>query len=319
MIIFASLIAAVLPMFIYLLLIWYLDLYDREPFRIVLQNYFWGAFGAVIFAILGGLLLTNIIGGMIETDEELAYFGTIIIAPVVEEITKGIFLFITVSRLRFDNITDGIVYGGAIGLGFGMTENFLYFITYSENLSGWIYLVIIRSFFSAVMHCIATGIFGAFLGFAKFKKIPLKIFLAISGLLLAIFIHFIWNYSIITRHYAPLGFIFMGLSIILFCAIFISSVMSERKIIYNELLEESRLGILPLQHTDILSSLKRNRKGWIDESIRKTYIRTATTLAFRKFQIKSLRGRKRLSYENEVDKHRNMIKQLLLPAVNDDE
>jgi len=319
MIIFASLIAAVLPMFIYLLLIWYFDLYDREPFKIVLQNYFWGAFGAVIFAVLGGLLLTQVLNGLTENKAEIDYIGTIAVAPVVEEITKGIFLFLTVSRTKFDNITDGIVYGGAIGLGFGMTENFLYFITYAENISGWIYLVIIRTFFSAVMHCIATGTFGAFLGFAKFKRSSIKVPLIISGLLLAIFIHFIWNYSIITKHYAPLGFVFMGVSIILFCAIFISSVMSERKIIYNELQEESLLGIIPSHHTGILSSLKRNSKGWIDESIRKTYITTATALAFRKYQIRNITSKKKLLYENEIKQYRNFISSMLSLIANEDE
>jgi RsiW-degrading membrane proteinase PrsW (M82 family) len=319
MIIFASLIAAVLPMFIYLLLIWYFDLYDREPFKIVLQNYFWGAFGAVIFAVLGGLLLTQVLNGLTENKAEIDYFGTIAVAPIVEEITKGIFLFLTVSRTKFDNITDGIVYGGAIGLGFGMTENFLYFITYAENISGWIYLVIIRTFFSAVMHCIATGTFGAFLGFAKFKRTSIKIPLIISGLLLAIFMHFIWNYSIITKYYAPLGFVFMGISIILFCAIFISSVMSERKIIYDELLEESVLGNIPAHHTDILSSLKRNSKGWIDESIRKAYISAATALAFRKYQIKSISNKKMPFYENEVTLYRNFISSMLSPVIGKDE
>jgi RsiW-degrading membrane proteinase PrsW (M82 family) len=319
MIIFASLIAAVLPMFIYLLLIWYFDLYDREPFKIVLQNYFWGAFGAVIFAVLGGLLLTQVLDGITENKAEIEYLGTIAIAPLVEESTKGIFLFLTVSRTKFDNITDGIVYGGAIGLGFGMTENFLYFITYSENISGLIYLVVIRTFFSAVMHCIATGTFGAFLGFAKFKRPSVKIPLIISGLLLAILIHFIWNYSIISRSYAPLGFMFMGVSIILFCAIFISSVMSERKIIYNELLEESLSGIIPSHHTGILSSLKRNSKGWIDESIRKTYISIATALAFRRHQIRNITGKKKLLYENEIRQYRNLISSMLSSIINKDE
>ncbi|MBT8378268.1 MAG: PrsW family intramembrane metalloprotease [Ignavibacteria bacterium] len=319
MIVAASLAAAVLPMIIYLLLIWYFDLYDREPFKVVLLNYFWGAFGAIIFAVFGALLLTYVISGMTENQEQLDYIGTIAIAPIVEEITKGLFLFLTASRLRFDNITDGIVYGGAIGLGFGMTENFLYFITYSENISGWIYLVIIRSFFSAVMHCVATGILGAFFGFAKFKDVSVKIILILSGLLLAIFIHFIWNYSIITKHYAPLGFVFMGVSIILFCAIFVSSVISERKIIYNELLEESELGNIPTHHTTILSSLKRNNKGWIDESIRKTYIRTATTLAFRKYQIKSLAGRKKILYENDVSEHRELLKKMLFTDEKENE
>lgn len=319
MIIFASLLAAILPMFTYLLIIWYFDLFEREPFKLVLQNYFWGAFGAVLFTLIGGFILRELINNFTVNTNEIDYFGTIAVAPVIEEITKGIFLFLTVNRKRFDNITDGIVYGGAIGLGFGMTENFLYFITYSENIPGWIYLVIIRTFFSAVMHFIATGSLGAFMGFAKFKEPFPKVMLIFAGLVLAILIHFIWNYSIITRYLAPLGFIFLGISIILFCAIFISSVIGERKIIFTELLDETRFGIIPSAHAGIISSLKRNNKGWVDESIRKSYINAATNLAFRKYQAKNLEGKKKLSYEVEVEKSRNMIVNLLSPAANPNE
>ena len=48
-----SLLAAVLPMLGYLYLIWRADKYEREPVRLVLKNYFYGALGAVIFAYIG--------------------------------------------------------------------------------------------------------------------------------------------------------------------------------------------------------------------------------------------------------------------------
>ena len=97
-----------------------------------------------------------------------------VVAPFVEEITKGAFLLFTIRSNKFDNITDGIVYGGAIGLGFGMTENFLYFILYGNTLVNWITIVIIRTLFSAVMHCVATATFGAFLAYSKYKKTLVK-------------------------------------------------------------------------------------------------------------------------------------------------
>jgi len=53
----------------------------------------------------------------------------VLVAPLVEETTKGIYLFKTAKGFEIDNITDGLVYGGAIGLGFGMTENFFYFLS----------------------------------------------------------------------------------------------------------------------------------------------------------------------------------------------
>ena len=130
MLIIFSVFAAIIPMSIYLVLIWKFDRYDREPFKLVLINYFWGAFGAIVLAVIGSFILTAIASFFIKDDIQLSRFGAIVVAPIIEEITKGLFLLITLSSKKFDNITDGIVYGGAIGLGFGMTENFLYFVSY---------------------------------------------------------------------------------------------------------------------------------------------------------------------------------------------
>jgi RsiW-degrading membrane proteinase PrsW (M82 family) len=313
MLIFASALAAILPMLTYLVLIWYFDFYDREPFKLVLQNYFWGAFGAIIFSIFGSLVFTALLSFIISSKEELEYLTTVIVAPVTEEVMKGLFLFLTVARKKFDNITDGIVYGGAVGLGFGMTENFLYFISFGTNLGDWLFVVIIRTLFSAVMHCISTGTFGAFLGFSKFKRLPVRLMFAFTGLAIAIFIHFIWNYTIASGSSAFYGIVFMILTIVLFVVLFISAVMSERKIIFNELKEEAENGIIPSSHVGTLSSLSRNKKGWIEEAIRKVYISSATTLAFRKMQLKNSTGKRKHYYENEVIEYRKLISYLLAP------
>ena len=90
----------------YLVFIWWLDKYDREPFKLVLQNYLWGAIGAIIFAVLGSIIFSTILSEFISNKDELNYLGTIVVAPVVEEITKGLFLLITVTNKKFDNITD---------------------------------------------------------------------------------------------------------------------------------------------------------------------------------------------------------------------
>jgi len=58
MIVLASALAAIIPMATYLLLIWPFDRYDREPLKLVITSYLWGAIGAIIFAITGGLILS---------------------------------------------------------------------------------------------------------------------------------------------------------------------------------------------------------------------------------------------------------------------
>lgn len=311
MLIIFSALAAIIPMSIYLILIWKFDRYDREPFKLVLTNYLWGALGAIVLALIGSLFLTTLASLFIRDSLQLSRFGAIVVAPLVEEITKGLFLLITITNRKFDNITDGIVYGGAIGLGFGMTENFLYFVTYGESIANLFMLVIIRSLFSAVMHCVSTATLGAFLGLAKFKTSPKKIFYGFAGLFIAMMIHSIWNFSLSYEHIAPIGFLFMLVSIFIFISTFVVSLRSERKLIFNELKEETELGIIPESHLIILSSPQRERKGWHDERTRKAYINAATTLAFRKVQLRNSNGASRTYYELDVDNYRDFIKKLL--------
>lgn len=312
MLILASALAAIIPMSTYLFLIWKFDRYDREPFKLVLIDYFWGAAGTIVLALIGSFLISTFFSFFIKNELELNQFNSVVVAPVVEEITKGFFLLIIISNRKFDNITDGIVYGGAIGLGFGMTENFLYFISFAESVQSWIMLVIIRSLFSAVMHCVSTATLGAFLGYAKFKPKLQKVFYGLLGLLIAILIHSTWNFTLNYKSIAPLGFLFLFISIIIFIAAFSISVRSERKIIYNELKEEVDRGLIPELHLNILSSPTREKKGWLDERIRKVYINSATTLAFRKVQLKNSNGESKLFYQREVDNYRVFIKNLLL-------
>jgi len=311
MLIIFSALAAIVPMSIYLVLIWKFDRYDREPFKLVLINYMWGALGAIVLALLGSLFFTFIASLFIRDSVQLSRFGAIVVAPIVEEITKGLFLLITISNKKFDNITDGIVYGGAIGLGFGMTENFLYFVTYGESVANWIMLVIVRSLFSAVMHCVSTATLGAFLGLAKFKTPAKKVVYAFIGLMIAMLIHSIWNFSLSYENIAPIGFLFMFVSIIIFLSTFSISLRGERRTIFNELKEESEIGIIPESHLVILSSPQRERKGWLDERTRKTYINAATTLAFRKVQLRNSNGASKTYYEMDVENYRDFIKKLL--------
>ncbi|MCJ7555237.1 MAG: PrsW family intramembrane metalloprotease [Ignavibacteriaceae bacterium] len=311
MLIIASALAAILPMSFYLFLIWRFDKYDREPFKLVLANYLLGALGAIIFAIIGGFLFSSFASLFLKDGVNTGQFGAIVIAPVVEEITKGFFLLITVASRKFDNITDGIVYGGAIGLGFGMTENFLYFILYGTTIQDWIAIVIVRTLFSAAMHCVSTATFGAFLGYAKFKSKFFKVTFPVIGLLLAMTIHSAWNFSVSFQSTAPLGFIFLFITILIFILVFALSIQNEKKTILKELWDETSSGIIPLNHLNILASSSRDKQGWIDERIRKIYIKATTTLAFRKLQSRNSHGVSKLYYENDVTNYRNFIRDLL--------
>lgn len=313
---FASLIAAFVPMFTYLLIIWFLDRYEREPFWLLLLNFFWGATGAIILGIIGSIIfqiplneVLRLVSGS-RSGDLINLSGAVITAPLVEESTKGIFLVMMSFSKRFDGGVDGAVLGGAVGLGFGMTENFMYFLTYGTTPAAWLMLVIIRTFFSAVMHCLATTTFGAFLGYAKFKPFIFKLILIPFGFFLAVFLHFSWNLSVSFEDSTLFGFVFLVLYMFITFAIFQISLYFEGKTIFKELQDEANLGLIPAEHLNYIPFVSRRfRYGWCPAGVdQKAYVKTATMLALRKNQFRNSTGNLKKSYFHDVEKLRYQIR-----------
>jgi RsiW-degrading membrane proteinase PrsW (M82 family) len=163
-----------------LLLVRFLDLYEREPIAICALMFLWGAIVAAILASLGNTALE----GELPRDVD-AVFGPAISAPVVEEVAKGLALVLAFLTSRwagrrfgtfeFDGVTDGIVYGAAIGIGFAFTEDLYYFFREARNAGvGEALSVFVdrRDFFGPAMlrHGIWTATFGAGLGAATWSR-----------------------------------------------------------------------------------------------------------------------------------------------------
>ncbi len=294
---------AVIPMGFYLILLWRYDRFNREPVSALLRNYFWGALGAVFLTVSLFSTVRKMVPDPIMQD--------VFFAPVVEEFMKGIFLLWTVSNREFDNLTDGLVYGGAIGLGFGMTENFYYFLSTGNDMHFLVKLIAVRAFSPGLLHCITTGFFGAVLGYAKFHSKKSKLIALPAGYILAVFIHLGWNYFVAAVNSISSAILFITVWIILFILTFRFSIKIESEMIRDELQEEADDGILPIEHIPILRSSDSDLRGWVDEKIRKEYIRAATTLAFRKMQLKNSDGVNGEYYEREVLIYRTRIRKLL--------
>lgn len=319
---FASLIAAVVPMFTYLIIIWFLDRYEREPFWFVLLNFFWGATGAIFLGIVGSIIfqipLNELITAVADDNpsELIDISGAVITAPLIEESTKGVFLLLISLSKKFDGGVDGAVLGGAIGLGFGMTENFMYFLSYGTTPVAWLAIVVIRTLFSAVMHCLSTATFGAFLGYAKFKPLIYKIILVPTGFFLAVFLHFAWNFSVSFEDTTIFGFLFLILYLFVTFAIFQISVYFEGKTILRELQDESNQGLIPAEHLNHLPYVSRRfRYGWCPIGVdQKNYVKTATTLALRKNQYKNTKGNIQKSYLRDIENLRYKIQMMYYNA-----
>ena len=171
---------ALLQAVVALLLVRFLDLYEREPIAICAVMFLWGAIVAAILASLGHTALE----GELANDVDVV-LGPAISAPVVEEVAKGLALVLAFLASRwagrrfglfeFDGVTDGIVYGACVGIGFAFTEDLYYFFREARNSSVGDALSVFvdrRDFFGPAMlrHAIWTATFGAGLGAATWSR-----------------------------------------------------------------------------------------------------------------------------------------------------
>ena len=323
-----STICASLPMMGFLAMVWWLDRYDREPIPMVLATFGWGAVGAVGLAMIGSTLLT--VGAVpavaalasatsVDPESLLSALSATLFAPVVEEPAKALILIPIVFSRHFDNMTDGFVYGAAAGLGFGMTENFLYFVSVSGDVEQWIGTVFIRTFYSAVMHATATAAVGAGLGWGRFRGIPATLFGGSMGALGAVGIHATWN-GLLTLDQFTQGsaawqadLALLPLVVIATFVVFEICVLDETRTIRQELEEEAADGTIPANHPQILSSwLRRMGRNWVPEGLdKRSYIAAATSLAMRKRQLRLMGSDAPGWYIEDIDLLRRKIRQLL--------
>ena len=197
-----STISAGFPMICFVAIVWWLDRYDREPVWLVSCAFLWGAIGSIILALAVSralsdylfhwlMLLPFVDGDAFGALSTVA--NTVIVAPIVEEPAKALVLLFVIWTRHFDNMTDGFVYGSAAGLGFGMTENYLYFVQAESDVSVWGATVFVRTFYSGVMHATATAIVGAALGYGRWMGTWTMLRFGTAGMALAIGVHMLWN------------------------------------------------------------------------------------------------------------------------------
>lgn len=195
---------ALVQAFVALVVVRFLDLYEREPIAIITLLFLWGAVVAAILASAGNAALSD----QLPRDVEVV-FGPMISAPVVEELAKGLALVVAFLASRwahrrfglfeFDGVTDGIVYGAAVGIGFAFTEDLYYFFR-EARASGVAEALDVfvdrRDFLGPAMfrHAIWTATFGAGLGAAtRARSWRGKIGWPLLGLVAAMLMHAVNN------------------------------------------------------------------------------------------------------------------------------
>lgn len=133
----------------------------------------WGAIGACILSAIGEVILLKIVH--ISFRIVIKYW-----APVIEEILKGIFVVILLKKIRYRSISNGILYGGLIGIGFAYIENTI-FILAGTALE--------YRLLTGMLHIIGTGLFGAILAYGLIYQPSKSAIWALFGISGAIILH----------------------------------------------------------------------------------------------------------------------------------
>jgi RsiW-degrading membrane proteinase PrsW (M82 family) len=193
-------VSSILPALLVAGYLWYGDPTRREPFAALGATFLL----SVLFAGFAGVV-NSALGPLFEPLGAVGVVGLyfLVVGPV-EESVKWLAIRVYAYRNNaFQTVVDGVVYGAAAGVGFAAIENLLYI--------GTVYLeavetpglapteaatsVATQRFFVGPGHVVFSAWAGFYLGLARFNpenRGPI----VVKGLLIAVFIHAMYNTSV---------------------------------------------------------------------------------------------------------------------------
>ena len=148
-------IIAVIPAIVFMFAVYLTDKSDREPTKLLLLTYLFGALAVIPSIVVEEVLVRlNIFSGVFQ-----AAFNAFIVAAMTEEYFKRLVILKLPFRTSyFNEKLDGIVYGVFAHLGFATVENIIYVVfTYTNNP----FIGLYRGIFSVPAH----GVFGITMGY----------------------------------------------------------------------------------------------------------------------------------------------------------
>ena len=290
-----SFIASAVLTAIYVLLVWWIDRYEKEPLKLLVYALLWGAIPAGVLSFVfeaisqGPLLeLSPVYGAVVDVS---------LVAPIIEEYVKGLALLglFWLARQEFDDTLDGIVYGSIIGFGFAMTENVLYFRSawMRAGVAGWTFVFLGRSLAFGLNHAMFTSFTGVGFGLARYERSRRRrvIFVAL-GLMAAITGHVVHN-LFAASGLCVVSFLADWVGVLVVIVIIVLAWRREKAWMIAELPEEVSLGVLtPLQFETVSSRRNRLRQGWHllgisglrQAALWRQLVDASTELAFKKHQ-----------------------------------
>lgn len=225
---------------LYLLFVRAIDLYEREPFRYVIPIFVWG-FTVAALVSLAFNTLTAVAISAVASAPVVDFLTAVFVAPVVEESAKGFALlvafaisFLMAKRrgfIEFAGVMDGIVYGSAVGFGFAIVEDLLYYAQFGPET------FVMRRIFGGFAHAAFSSLTGIGLGLIPWVRFPfLKLLLPLVGLAAAMFLHSAFNLT--ATLLGPVAYLALVAVLFVYVALILVWLAVERRVIRGELRDE---------------------------------------------------------------------------------
>jgi len=250
---------------LYLLFVRAIDLYEREELKYVIPVFVWGFTSAVAISGVFNAIFVLTLSSVVSV-EAADLVTAVVAAPLVEECVKGFALLVAfaVASLAasfrggyaFSGVMDGIVYGSAVGFGFSIAEDLLYYAQFGEET------FVIRRIFGGFAHAAFTSLTGIGLGLIPWVRWKvLKVFLPVLGLASAILLHTTFNLTAIL--FGPLAYFVEFLVLLLYVFIIVAWLAVERRTIRGELEDEVAAGTISAGEYAILPTYFARRAYYL--------------------------------------------------------
>jgi RsiW-degrading membrane proteinase PrsW (M82 family) len=297
-----------------LALLWYMDRYDSDPVHLVAGLFLWGAVVVPLLMSALTIAVDDVFGGALVTQ------STLWVSAIGESLKAiGVLLVVSIAR-GFDNPTEGVVYGTAVGLGCAVSESALFEMATgsAQTAPGWIGVAHVVS--TAASHATAGAIFGGCLGVARLSRPgAARVIRVCGGLAAAVGVRWAWQLAsaqltvvdAATRPWLLAICVLYGL----YFAVIAGILNSEHRVLKKRLQEEVELATVPPWVIDVIPYYRRRvRSDWWPFWRERTALsRLLTKLAFRKHAILHLPEDEAQLSGLELVQLRNRIRQVLGP------
>jgi RsiW-degrading membrane proteinase PrsW (M82 family) len=267
-----SILVTLIPSLITILILWWLDRYEKEPLWLLTVIFLWGAVPTIIMSLIFQIALDWPLAALLGPSILYEATSVSIVAPLTEETFKALIILaiFVFYRREFDGVMDGILYGALVGFGFSIVEDVFYFVgsLMEGGWAGWAMTAALRVGLFNLNHALFTACTGVGFGLARNSKgLGLKLIFPTLGWIMAMLLHGIHNGGTILAEATSgltclFGTFVDWLGVLAMLVLILVATNRERRW-FRELDVEVANGIITPDEYHIASQYKlRVRRGW---------------------------------------------------------